>query len=76
MPSEWIIDVLADLRSYAEKNGMPATAASLEDATLIALAEAETFQAHVRSGMDMALRTRHDGDGGNVTWLFARRDLV
>ncbi len=39
MANEWIIDVLTDLRSFAQKNGMQATAAELEDACLVALAE-------------------------------------
>lgn len=74
MSDDWIIDVLADLKSYAEMNGMPAVAASLEDATLVALAEMGSFQARGRSGMGSVMRAGHDGDAGNVTWLFAGRE--
>lgn len=76
MPNDWIIDVLADLRSYAEMNGMAATAASLDDATLIALAEAGSFQARGRSGDGSVVHKGHDGNAGNVTWLFAGRELA
>ncbi|SLN52524.1 hypothetical protein AQS8620_02304 [Aquimixticola soesokkakensis] len=39
MPNEWIIDVLTDLRAFAEKNGLPATADQLDDARLIVATE-------------------------------------
>ena len=39
MSHDWIIDVLADLKAFAEMNGMAATAAGLDDATLVAMAE-------------------------------------
>jgi len=74
MQTDWIIDVLADLRSYAEMNGLSATATSLEDATLVALAEAGSFEARGRSGTGSVIRTGHDGDAGNVTRLFAGSD--
>ncbi len=76
MPNDWIIDVLADLRSYAEMNGLAATAASLEDATLVALAEAGSFQARGRSGDGSVAQAGYDGNAGNVTWLFAGSDLA
>ena len=74
MARDWIIDVLADLKSYAETNGMPATAQSLEDATLIALAETASQLAHDRSGAGSMVQAGHDGRAGNVTWLFAQSD--
>ncbi|MDE0983294.1 MAG: hypothetical protein OSA52_01380 [Yoonia sp.] len=39
MGNDWIIDVLADLRSFAHKNELPLLAAQLNDATLVAQAE-------------------------------------
>ena len=39
MGNDWIIDVIADLRSFAHKNELPLLAAQLNDATLVAQAE-------------------------------------
>jgi hypothetical protein len=39
MANDWIIDVLADLKSYAGKNGLVALASQLDDAMLTAAAE-------------------------------------
>jgi hypothetical protein len=39
MANDWIIDVLADLKTYAKKNGLSALAGQLEETTLVALAE-------------------------------------
>ena len=39
MANDWIIDVLADLRTYATTNGLSALACQLDDATLIAATE-------------------------------------
>jgi hypothetical protein len=39
MQDKWIVDVLGDLRAYAEQNGLSVTADWLEDARLIALTE-------------------------------------
>lgn len=39
MAGDWIIDVLNDLKVYAGRNGLEATAAILDDACLIAMAE-------------------------------------
>jgi len=39
MANDWIIDVLADLRTYADSNGLFALAGQLDDATLIAATE-------------------------------------
>ena len=43
MQSDWILDVLADLRSFALSNGLPALAEHLDDTAMVALAE---FKAH------------------------------
>lgn len=39
MRSDWILDVLADLRSFAETNDLPRLAEQLDDTALIAMAE-------------------------------------
>ena len=47
MCNDWIIDVLADLRSYAATNGMPALADHLEQTAGVA-------------AMELAQQERHD----------------
>jgi len=59
MSNEWIIDVLTDLRTFAQTNGMEATAAELEDACLVALAEL----ASKRAG-DMGQTSGNEGKSG------------
>ncbi len=44
MPHAWILDVLADLRSYAEKNNLPAIAQAASDALVVADAELAVLQ--------------------------------
>lgn len=39
MRSDWVLDVLADLRSFAHVNGLPKLAEQLDDTALIAMAE-------------------------------------
>lgn len=39
MRSDWIIDVLADLRCFAQANDLPLLAEQLDDTALIAVAE-------------------------------------
>jgi hypothetical protein len=39
MRNDWILDVLADLRSFAQANDMPLLAEQLDDTALIAAAE-------------------------------------
>ena len=39
MANEWIMDVLADLRTFARQNDLPALAEQLEDSALVAAAE-------------------------------------
>lgn len=39
MKNDWILDVLADLRAYAQKNDLPKLAAELEETALVAAAE-------------------------------------
>lgn len=39
MRHDWIFDVLTDLRSYAQKNGLPALAAQVDEALQVARVE-------------------------------------
>lgn len=39
MAHDWILDVLADLKAYAKKNGLPALVTELEEAALVAATE-------------------------------------
>jgi hypothetical protein len=39
MRSDWILDVLADLKTFAEANNLPALAEQLDDTALVALTE-------------------------------------
>jgi len=73
MRREWIIDVLADLRAFAEHNGMDATAAGLEDASLVAVAEISSLD-RPRAVVEAQIAQAGYGRGaGNVTELFAWR---
>lgn len=39
MKYDWIIDVLTDLKSFAQANGLPALAEQLDDTSLLAATE-------------------------------------
>ncbi|UOA26086.1 hypothetical protein [Pseudosulfitobacter sp. DSM 107133] len=39
MKSEWILDVLTDLRAFAYENGLPLLAEQLDDTAIVAMAE-------------------------------------
>ena len=39
MRSDWILDVLADLRTFALSNDLPALAEQLDDTAIVALSE-------------------------------------
>ncbi len=47
MLQDWMIDVLADLRSFAQQNGMKTLSEQLDDTILVAAAELSQ-EAHVR----------------------------
>jgi len=42
MRSDWVLDVLADLRNFAQANDLPKLAEQLDDTALIATAEFAT----------------------------------
>ena len=39
MQNDWILDVLSDLRSFAQANGLPRLAQQLDESALLAAAE-------------------------------------
>lgn len=64
MGNDWIIDVLADLKTYARNNGLTALAAQLDDTVLIAAAEMAScrHEAPLAANGD-AQATRHLASG-------------
>ena len=46
--NDWILDVLADLKSFASANGLGALAEQLDDTTLIAAAEISSQKEEAR----------------------------
>ncbi|MBV7377758.1 hypothetical protein [Maritimibacter dapengensis] len=71
MQHDWLIDVLTDLKAFAQANGMGASAAALDDASLVVLAEMTSLaRAKGQAGSSMG---EHDNQSGSVTYLFAGR---
>jgi hypothetical protein len=73
MRREWIIDVLADLKAFAEHNGMDATAAGLEDAALVAVAEISSLARRCIMVEAEPIPVEYEREAGNVTDLFSHR---
>ena len=65
MESEWILDVLADLRTFAQSNGMAGLAEQLDDTAIVAMAEI----AATGEGQDV---NRSEGVSGTDGTDFAR----
>lgn len=55
MRSDWILDVLTDLKTFARANNMPILAEQLDDSAIVAMAEIAAMK-------DMNNAQRHDGD--------------
>lgn len=47
MQSDWILDVLTDLKAFATINGLPALAEQLDDTAIIALAEISALKERI-----------------------------
>ncbi len=45
MAHEWILEVLQDMRSYSQKNGLPALMAQLDEALRVAQSEINSGEA-------------------------------
>ncbi len=52
MKSDWILDVLADLKTFAAANGLPALAEQLNDTAIIAHAEISARDEELQGGPD------------------------
>ncbi|WP_299726293.1 hypothetical protein [uncultured Tateyamaria sp.] len=55
MRSDWILDVLTDLKTFARANNMPILAEQLDDSAIVAMAEIAAMK-------DVKNAQRHDGD--------------
>jgi len=70
MRNDWILDVLADLRSFAASNDLPLLAEQLDDTALVAVAECNARnersakQEHGRNNEPTGLHTVNLGAGG------------
>jgi len=65
MRDDWILDVLADLRSFAEQKGMDATADILTDACLLAAADLKRDEAR----RQQELMDLNDYGAGNISGI-------
>ena len=68
MKSDWILDVLADLKTFAHANGMPALAEQLDDTAIVALAEIaamKEMQHGQRSNGETAVGIHFGGAGAS-----------
>ena len=60
MEHDWILDVLADLRNYANRNELPALAEQLQETALLAAVEISSAEGADRGGLrDDARRFRN-----------------
>ena len=66
MRSDWILDVLADIKTFALSNHMPALAEHLDDTAIIAMAEISASEQRMQAqahATDSETRT-HSGEYG------------
>lgn len=65
----WILDVLTDLRSFAQTNGLPALAEQLADTSLVAAAEIAQSAGQAPGGAGM-----YANEAGGLHFGFTARD--
>jgi hypothetical protein len=63
MQYDWILDVLADLKSFAKVNGLTGLAEQLDDTSLLAAAEIAQI-----AGESVGETRRHADPNGAVFW--------
>lgn len=66
MRSDWILDVLADLKAFAQSIDMPALAEQLDDTAIVAMAEIASREERVQTpshGQESSIG-RHPGEFG------------
>jgi hypothetical protein len=64
MKNEWILDILADLKSFARANGLIGLAEQLEDTSLIAAAEVTSAEEGLPGDADSERRDAGETTGG------------
>jgi hypothetical protein len=69
MPNDWIIDVLTDLRRFAEQNGLNTLADHLDDTVLVAASELSA-----KRKMTAGEKTTNACQSGNTHLPIAARD--
>lgn len=69
MGNMWIIDVLSDLRTFAEENGMPVLAAELQLTSAVAAIELETT-----TGTVSAIPKGNGRQLGDIAWSVGTDD--
>ena len=62
MRSDWILDVLTDLKTFARANNMPILAEQLDDTAIVAMTEIAAIK-------DEHNAQRHDGDAAVGTYF-------
>lgn len=70
MRSDWVLDVLADLRSFAEANALPLLAEQLDDTALVAIAEIASRDERSAKQIDVG---KTDETGGHLVLVGAGR---
>lgn len=68
MSNEWIIDVLTDLKAFADQNGLEASADVLDDARLVVLAELASV-----AGGKAEIALGHESQAGTHPLVLAGR---
>lgn len=63
MAHGWILDVLSDLKTYAQRNGLAALAEQLDDTRLVAAAEIATMEVNAPVAAPVKSDASTTGDG-------------
>jgi hypothetical protein len=66
MSHEWMIDVLMDLKKFAQQNGLMGLAEQLDDSLLVAAAELK------QAGPELVVTNGYAKQNGDVRGTFAR----
>ena len=64
MGHRWMIDVLADLETFADRNGLPVLAQKLAETASIAAAEIGIGEVEIPSALSPGARQGTDGNDG------------
>lgn len=63
MRSDWILDVLTDLKTFATANDLPVLAEQLDDTAIVALAEIAALHDRMQGGDDVSDINGRSGAG-------------